>query len=85
MERSPPGLLSMQEPAWTWIRIWNRLGLKLSSPGLPDGGLPEDSVAVCHQITTLDRSKLTRRLGALPASALQAVEAGLRAAVDLDS
>jgi mRNA interferase MazF len=49
------------------------------------GGLPEDSVAVCHQITTLDRSKLTRRLGALPASALRAVEEGLRAAVDLVS
>lgn len=47
------------------------------------GGLPEDSIAVCHQITPLDRSKLTRKLGALPASALRAVEEGLRAAVDL--
>jgi mRNA interferase MazF len=49
------------------------------------GGLSEDSVAVCHQITTLDRSKLTRRIGALPPPALRVVEDGLRAAVDLAS
>jgi|SRR5947209_3976685 len=49
------------------------------------GGLPEASVAVCHQITTLDRSKLTRRIGALPEPALRTVEDGLRAAVDLAS
>jgi mRNA interferase MazF len=47
------------------------------------GGLPEDSVALCHQITTLDRSKLTRRIGSLPEPALRVVEDGLRAAVDL--
>jgi mRNA-degrading endonuclease toxin of MazEF toxin-antitoxin module len=47
------------------------------------GGLAEDSVALCHQITTLDRSKLTRRIGSLPEPALRAVEDGLRAAVDL--
>jgi mRNA interferase MazF len=46
-------------------------------------GLPVDSVAVCHQITTLDRSKLTRRIGSLPEPALRIVEDGLRAAVDL--
>ncbi|HEX9941592.1 MAG TPA: type II toxin-antitoxin system PemK/MazF family toxin [Thermoanaerobaculia bacterium] len=49
------------------------------------GGLPEDSVAVCHQITTLDRSKLTCRIGSLPEPALRDVEEGLRAAVDLAS
>ncbi len=47
------------------------------------GGLSQDSVAVCHQITTLDRSKLTRRIGSLPESMLRFVEDGLRAAVDL--
>lgn len=49
------------------------------------GGLPEDSVALCHQITTLDRSKLARRLGTLPEPSLHLVEDGLRAAVDLRS
>lgn len=49
------------------------------------GGLPEDSVAICHQITTLDRSKLTSRIGSLPEAALRVVEDGLRAAVDLAS
>jgi len=45
--------------------------------------LPEDSAAICHQITTLDRSKLTQKIGSLPESSLQAVETGLRAAIDL--
>jgi mRNA interferase MazF len=48
------------------------------------GGLPRAGVAVCHQVTTLDRAKLTERLGTLPAAVLAAVEGGLRAALDLD-
>lgn len=52
---------------------------------IPDGagGLRGDGVAVCHQITTLDRTKLIRRLGALPADVLAAVELGIKAALDL--
>jgi mRNA interferase MazF len=46
-------------------------------------GLKQSSVALCHQVTTLDRSKLTKRIGQLPTEALQAVEEGLRAALDL--
>jgi mRNA-degrading endonuclease toxin of MazEF toxin-antitoxin module len=45
--------------------------------------LPEDSAAICHQITTLDRSKLTQKIGSLPEPSLQAVETGIRAAIDL--
>jgi mRNA interferase MazF len=48
------------------------------------GGLAKPSVAVCHQVTTLDRAKLTKRIGALPATHLREVEAGIRAAMDLD-
>ena len=47
------------------------------------GGLNQDSVALCHQITTLDRAKLTSLLGALGAGELAAIEAGVRAALDL--
>ena len=49
------------------------------------GGLPADCVALCHQITTLDRSKLVQQIGTLPAPDLLAVEDGIRAAIDLDS
>jgi mRNA interferase MazF len=53
--------------------------------GLPAGaGLSKGSVAVCHQVTTLDRAKLTKRIGALPVELLQELESGLRAAMDLD-
>jgi len=46
-------------------------------------GLTKDSVALCHQITTLDRSKFARRIGRLTWLELRQVEAGLRAALDL--
>ena len=48
------------------------------------GGLPKTSFAICHQVTTLDRAKLTKRVGALPADVLREVELGLRAAMDLE-
>jgi len=53
---------------------------------LPEGtaSLPHSSVAVCHQVTTLDRAKLKNRMGFLPPDILNAVEQGLRAALDLD-
>jgi len=47
-------------------------------------GLAKAGVAICHQVTTLDRSKLTKRIGVLSAALLSDVGAGLRAALDLD-
>jgi mRNA interferase MazF len=47
-------------------------------------GLARPGIAVCHQVTTLDRSKLTKRTGVLSADLLAAVEDGLKAALDLD-
>ena len=48
------------------------------------GGLRRAGVALCHQVTTLDRAKLTQRLGTLRQDALAKVEDGLRAALDLE-
>lgn len=45
-------------------------------------GLNKDSVALCHQVTTLDRSKLTR-IGELNSTHLKQVEDGIKAAMDL--
>jgi mRNA-degrading endonuclease toxin of MazEF toxin-antitoxin module len=47
------------------------------------GGLKSDSVALCHQVTTLDRAKLARRLGALPEPLLAGVGWGLKVAQGL--
>lgn len=47
------------------------------------GGLRQESVALCHQVTTLDRSKLVEQIGELPAAALRRVNDGLRAALAL--
>jgi len=53
---------------------------------LPGGaaGLPKTSYAVCHQVTTLGRGKLTRKAGTLPSDLLQDVEDALRASMDLE-
>lgn len=52
---------------------------------VPDGagGLRGDDVGACHQVTTPDRARLKRRLGALPPERMTAVEAGIKAAMDL--
>jgi mRNA interferase MazF len=47
------------------------------------GGLNNEGVALCHQITTLDRSKLTKRIGMLDPEALKQVEDGIKAALSL--
>jgi len=47
-------------------------------------GLPKASIAFCHQVTTLDRTKLSKRIGMPSLDLARAVEAGLKAALDLD-
>jgi mRNA-degrading endonuclease toxin of MazEF toxin-antitoxin module len=47
-------------------------------------GLSKTSFAVCHQVSTLDRAKLTKRIGSLPHESLREVEEGMKAAMDLD-
>ena len=46
---------------------------------IPGGvaGLPKTGVAVCHQVTTLDRAKLNKRIGMLSPELLSEVENGL--------
>jgi len=53
---------------------------------LPGGsaGLPKASFAVCHQVTTLDRAKLTKKVGTLSPDLLREVDGALKAAMDLD-
>src|ERR1044072_9558733 len=46
-------------------------------------GLGKNSVALCHQVTTLDRSKLTQRIGELNSTELSQVEDGFKDAMDL--
>ncbi len=48
-----------------------------------EAGLIQDSVALCHQVTTLDRSKLKQKLGELSDAKLSEIENGLKAAMDL--
>ena len=47
------------------------------------GGLAQESVALCHQVTTLDRSKLAALLGSLTDAQLGEIEEGLRIALGM--
>lgn len=46
-------------------------------------GLPADSYILGHQVTTLDREKLSKRVGALTPGLLREVERALKAAMDI--
>jgi mRNA interferase MazF len=48
------------------------------------GGLNRPSVALCHQVTTIDRRKLDKRIGLLTPLLLKEIGLGLRAAMDLE-
>ena len=47
------------------------------------GGLSKPSVAICHQVTTLDRAKLVQRIGVLDSQALTTIDTGLKSALQL--
>jgi mRNA interferase MazF len=47
------------------------------------GGIPNDSVALCHQVTTLDRSKLTEHIGELSQSLVHDIGESLKIAQGL--
>jgi len=48
-----------------------------------NAGLMQDSIALCHQITTLDRNKFMKRLGTLSAEKMLEIEEALKAAMDM--
>ena len=48
-------------------------------------GLRAACVALCHQVTTLDRAKLVERIGALSPADLRRVGEGLLVALDLEA
>jgi mRNA interferase MazF len=52
---------------------------------IPGGtaGLAKTCFAVCHQVTTLDRAKLTKRMGILSPELLGVMEEALKAALDI--
>jgi mRNA interferase MazF len=49
-----------------------------------EGGLRRESVALCHQVTTLSREKLGRRTGRLPETVISQIGRALKAAMDLE-
>lgn len=48
-----------------------------------DGGLKRDSVALCHQVTTLDRGKFVECAGTLSEDTMRMISEGLAVTLDL--
>lgn len=48
-----------------------------------EGGIRENSVALCHQITTIDKKKLKEKLGTLNPDQMFEIESGIKAATDM--
>ncbi len=48
-----------------------------------EGGLDRASTVLCHQITTLDKNKLVKRLGQFSAETMSQIEQGIKAAINL--
>jgi mRNA interferase MazF len=78
-----------QTPSWMSIIVVPISSSARSRPPLtveiPAGiaGLTRDSRAVCHQVTTIDRSKLTHYIGTLSVALLVQIENALKAVLDL--
>jgi mRNA interferase MazF len=49
-----------------------------------EGGLTQDSVALCYQLAVVDRQRLIRRLGRVPSSRLIEINRALKYTLDLD-
>ncbi|MDY6782197.1 MAG: type II toxin-antitoxin system PemK/MazF family toxin [Cyanobacteriota bacterium] len=49
-----------------------------------EGGLSQDSVALCYQIVTLDRQRLRRKLGMLSSAYLSALNEAIAYTLELD-
>jgi len=69
------------KPAQTRTQV--RRGPTVVALSAGTGGLPSESSAICHQITTLDRAKLTDKIGTLPTDILTQVEQALLASVGI--
>jgi mRNA interferase MazF len=81
-----------QTPSWRSVIVvplstsaaQNRRGPTAVLLPAGSGGLKKQSLALCHQLTTLDRGKLAERIGLLPPLLVRRLEGGLRAALDLE-
>jgi mRNA interferase MazF len=60
-----------------------QLLIALSTPEGQQSGLRQDSVVNCVNLLTLDKGKVLRKLGSLPASVMQQVNDCLKTALDL--
>lgn len=80
-----PGWRSIIVVPLSTARVRSRHGPTVIALPEGSGGLKKPSIVLCHQVTTLDRAKLTSPIGSLDSWRMQQVSAGLKAAMNLGS
>ncbi len=83
--------LMNQEPRWSSLIVLPvttssrqaQRGPTVVPLAMGEGGLNKKSVVLCHQITTLDRSKLLKPLGHLNLDTLELIARGLKLSLGL--
>lgn len=73
--------VSVCSPLLCMLKIWQEICPELEAAAWEHLCNEKNSVALCHQITTLDRSKLEEPSGTIPAPLLQQIEKALLTAV----
>lgn len=48
-----------------------------------EGGLEKQSIVICHQITTLDKSKLTKKLGSISEDRMKEIEKAIKYSLEI--
>jgi mRNA interferase MazF len=81
-----------QIPTWKSLQVvplstsgrQSRLGPTVVFLSKGSAGLQQDSLALAHQITTIDRGKLVQPMGKLSDEQLRALDEALKVALSLD-
>lgn len=79
-----PGWKSLQVVPLSTSSRQSRLGPTVVLLSKGSAGLAQDSLALAHQVTTIDRSKLVQRVGKLSDEQLGALDEALKVALSLD-
>jgi len=69
-------------PTTTNLRRASIPGCMLLTKG--EGGLNQDSVALCYQITTLTKFRLKHKIGSLSPSVLKQIEEAIKTTFEMD-
>lgn len=79
-----PGWRSVNVVPSSTSQTQARRGLTTAHLLKDEGRLTQDSVALCHQVTALDRGKLRQLIGSLDRASMTRIEEAIKIALELE-